>query len=260
MRASWHPVKTIIEKMRYFMGCFVWVKDNSLLRWGKGGTFALISKEGYHPDDWRKVQRRGIAERQSVLKKWICGVIGNIFGTIPKAKGSSPFPSTSPPPRLLTMRKWAGHRIAKLTLPSGIRNSREFQTKHNMEPTSTVQRFIDALPSEDRAQLSDGFHSFEELYETRNALFVALCAAISAAYGEYIFSGNDFLWRSKRHPNGVELEGYFLAGINQESGRQISFHLPIEMWDDFPHNDILDKAPPFDGHTTKDVIERLKDL
>lgn len=41
-----------------------------------------------------------------------------------------------------------------------------------MEPITTVQRFIDALPSEDRAKLSDGFHSFEELYETSSESFL----------------------------------------------------------------------------------------
>lgn len=128
----------------------------------------------------------------------------------------------------------------------------------HMEPITTVQRFIDALPSEDRAKLSDGFHSFEELYETRNALFVALCQEIYLAQE---FGGREnSTWRSKRHPNGIELEGYFLAGINYQSGQQISFRLPIEMWDDFSHNEILDKAPDFDGHTTQDVIQRLKEL
>ena len=127
-----------------------------------------------------------------------------------------------------------------------------------MEPITTVQRFIDALPAEARAQLSDGFHSFEELYETRNALFVALCQGIYISRHEAGFKNTT--WRSKRHSDGTELDGWFLAGINYQSGQQISFHLPIDMWDDFVFALTLDTAPPFDGHTTKDVIERLKDL
>lgn len=127
-----------------------------------------------------------------------------------------------------------------------------------MTGTKYVQTLIDALPAEDRAQLSDGFHSFEELYETRDALFVALCGTI------YVWQHNGGLknstWRSKRHSDGTELDGWFIAGINYQSGQQISFHLPIEMWDDFVFALTLDTAPPFDGHTTKDVIERLKEL
>ena len=128
----------------------------------------------------------------------------------------------------------------------------------------TIQFQIDALPAEDRAQLSDGFHSFEELYETRNALI--LCLARTRYYRammEHKLPQHYSVWmpwRSKIHSDGTTQEGWFLLGFDYRKGKQVSFHLPMKMWDDCYFATELDKAPPFDGHTTKDVIERLKAL
>jgi hypothetical protein len=49
-------------------------------------------------------------------------------------------------------------------------------------------------------------------------------------------------------------------GINTEQGEQISYHLPDKYWNETSMVSTLDKAPEWDGHTSTDVLERLKQL
>lgn len=135
------------------------------------------------------------------------------------------------------------------------------------EPTSTVQRFIDALPSKDRAKLSDGFHSFEELDEIRKAYNAALFNewggqlddSCKKPYGSIVAKYD--VHKSIRHHDG-ELcfgGGWFIVCATLPTG-QISNHYRMEDWDLFRVPEVEKAKYPFDGHTTKDVIERLKDL
>lgn len=96
-------------------------------------------------------------------------------------------------------------------------------------------------------ETSDGYHSFNELYEHRHALFLALLS-IKATGG----------WMSKKHDDGSEMDGWFIAGIRLKEG-DISYHLPMHLWDACVKTgaEVLDKAPKWDGHTSKDVIDRL---
>lgn len=59
-------------------------------------------------------------------------------------------------------------------------------------------------------KISDGYHTFGELYEHRIALFIALCRAIEG-------TEND-AW--KMPPK----DGWFLMGIGKEKGKQITYH------------------------------------
>lgn len=109
-------------------------------------------------------------------------------------------------------------------------------------------------------RISDGYHTFDELYDHRIALFKALMWAYW-----------DKAWASKVHHDGSTYEGWFIAGIHTPSG-DITYHLPMKDWDDlFMCRDdgtgnnnkcilTLDKAPEFDGHTSEDVLQRLKTL
>jgi hypothetical protein len=45
--------------------------------------------------------------------------------------------------------------------------------------------------------------------------------------------------------------------MNYMFGTQITYHLPMDRWSDAPGVE-LDHAPEFDGHSSSDVIERLK--
>jgi hypothetical protein len=106
----------------------------------------------------------------------------------------------------------------------------------------------------DTNKISDGYHTFGELYEHRIALFLALAWEIDNQ-----FSGP--VWKSKRHSDGSIWDGWFIMGIGIEKGKQISYHLPDKYWHDATSwVEELDRAPEFDGHTSADVIDRLDRL
>jgi hypothetical protein len=104
-------------------------------------------------------------------------------------------------------------------------------------------------------ETSDGYHTFNELYEHRDALFIALCAMLSEVNGFGLYEA--LPWRSKLHSDGTMFDGWFIMGIRREPGHQISYHLPIAYWERTRFCLELDRAPPFDGHTSADVIQRL---
>ena len=97
-------------------------------------------------------------------------------------------------------------------------------------------------------KVSDGYHTFDELYEHRHALFIALMSNCER-YER---------WYSLAHSDGSEMEGWFIAGIKLPSG-QISYHLPIRLIEEMEVMQVrcLDIAPAWDGHTSADVIQRL---
>ena len=99
-------------------------------------------------------------------------------------------------------------------------------------------------------ETSDGYHTFNELYEHRITLFIALCKMAATKYLP--------VWRSRVHSDGTSIPGWFVLGIGITEGYQITYHLPDARWDEtsFAGND----CPEFDGHTSADVIERLKRL
>lgn len=117
----------------------------------------------------------------------------------------------------------------------------------------------------DEMIVSDGHHTMDELYDHRITLFVALCMSLAVykalpdSYSEIDYG----VWRSKRHSDG-ELcfgnENWFVMGIGKEAGKQITYHLPIERWDECSFAEELETAPEFDGHTSEDVLNRLKEI
>lgn len=104
----------------------------------------------------------------------------------------------------------------------------------------------------------DGYHTFDELYEHRIALFIALCKQINRQpYSEDKKYG---LWRSELHSDGTNYKGWFILGIGKEKGKQITYHIPAKYWQDTGFAETLEKAPDFDGHTPEDVLIRLENL
>jgi hypothetical protein len=101
--------------------------------------------------------------------------------------------------------------------------------------------------------ISDGYHTFGELYEHRIVLYIALCKA------EDVVSGGNS-WRSKLHSDGSVWDGWFILGINKKAGCQITYHLPMSKWNDCEFAETLEKTPEWDGHTSEDVLKRIKDL
>lgn len=107
--------------------------------------------------------------------------------------------------------------------------------------------------------VSDMFHSFDELYEHRIRLFIALCNMDSTFSTEV--GAENRVWASKFHHDGTSLNGWFIMGIFKEEDEQVTYHIPDKYWDEISEfAEILPKAPEWDGHTSKDVLERLKNL
>lgn len=108
-------------------------------------------------------------------------------------------------------------------------------------------------------EVSDGYHTFNELYEHRITLFVALCKNLQEIWG--LENPSKYkVWRSKLHSDGSSFEGWFILGIGTGKGRQITYHLPLSQWEKTNFADTLEKAPEFDGHTSQDVLQRLREL
>ena len=105
----------------------------------------------------------------------------------------------------------------------------------------------------DPKELTDGYHTMAELYEHRHALF---CALIAAPKGD----NHNASFKSWRHSDG-ELcfgGGWFVAGLYlKHTGQLVTYHLPEAWWEVCPAAE-LETAPPWDGHTSEDVLARLK--
>ena len=107
-------------------------------------------------------------------------------------------------------------------------------------------------------EVSDGYHTFDELYDHRITLFIALCKQLT--HQPYDNDAKFGVWRSKRHSDGSMFDGWYVMGIGFEPGLQVTYHLPLARWEEASFAQILEVAPDFDGHTSSDVLERLKDL
>ena len=99
----------------------------------------------------------------------------------------------------------------------------------------------------DTSEISDGYHTFAELYECR-MLYNALAANAMP----------DKATKSWRHSDG-ELcfgGGWFVVVLDLPAG-QVTNHYPAKEWDLFQ---IPEGAPPpFDGHTPQEAAERLRE-
>jgi len=69
-------------------------------------------------------------------------------------------------------------------------------------------------------KISDGYHTFDELYEHRVRLYLALCK-----------HGPKFVWKSRKHSDGTSYPGWFLLGMNTVPGLQMTYHIPDKYWD-----------------------------
>lgn len=104
------------------------------------------------------------------------------------------------------------------------------------------------VPEEGMGQVSDGYHTFDELYEHRCLLFMMVMCA-----------NPKWSWVSKKHHDNSEWDGWFIAGFEHPYSDGITYHLPNKYWDMIPGDVVRrDKAPEWDGHTSEDVLDRIK--
>lgn len=129
---------------------------------------------------------------------------------------------------------------------------------------SEINEEIKALDDYAIGNISDGYHTFNELYEHRVVLYIAFCKAIQKPkyYGDSrnTYGDERIVWRSKKHNDGTMYNGWFIMGINKEKGKQITYHLPEKYWDSCAFADTLEKAPKWDSHTPMDVLTRLAEM
>ena len=103
--------------------------------------------------------------------------------------------------------------------------------------------------------ISDGYHTFGELYDFRLVYNAAL-------FNEWAKQGKYGVHKSNKHHDGEYPFGkhdWFIVTALLPTG-QISNHYTMEHWNlfDVPS---FDKAQwEFDGHTSQDVLTRLKAL
>lgn len=96
--------------------------------------------------------------------------------------------------------------------------------------------------------VSDGYHTFNELYHHRAVLFSVICNTFK-----------DKAWKSKKHDTGDMFDGMFIVGIETPQG-QATYHYDINpYWDMFKVKE-LPNAPKWDGHTPEEAIRRISML
>ena len=131
------------------------------------------------------------------------------------------------------------------------------RTVELLKPTPDTDKIT--IDMEYNGNVSDGYHTFNELYEHRITLLIALCKQLDAHCNDY----ESPVWMSKLHFDGSKFDGWFIMGINEKKGEQITYHLPMSKWEECKKIRTireLKKAPEFDGHSPADVLERLRRL
>lgn len=93
----------------------------------------------------------------------------------------------------------------------------------------------------DMGEVSDGDHTFNELYMHRTTLFnIILC------------QNKDNAWKSKLHYDGTMFDDYFIAGVTTPEG-EYTYHQHMDYWDKFDVEE-RERAPEWDGHKSEDIV------
>ena len=116
--------------------------------------------------------------------------------------------------------------------------------------TDTEQKRIKAICKvahvDDISDLSDGYHTFKQLYYQRMILFATL-----------VKQNRDKAWKSFKHSDG-ELcfgGGWFIVGVDTPQG-SYTYHYEKKYWDMFDCKE-LQCGKEWDGHTEEDVTRLL---
>lgn len=111
---------------------------------------------------------------------------------------------------------------------------------------SRIKAICDVAHIKDIGELSDGFHTFNQLYHQRMMLFAVI-----------VKQNKERAWKSLRHEDG-ELcfgGGWFIVGIDTPEG-SYTYHYENKYFDLFDC-EILDYEKHWDGHAEKDVTRLL---
>jgi len=107
---------------------------------------------------------------------------------------------------------------------------------------------LEQQPCEDKGEVSDGYHTFNQLYHQRAMLFATL-----------VNEHPDISWKSFKHSDGhycFDEDGeMFIVGIDTPEG-SYTYHYHKKYWDLFKCKE-LECGKEWDGHTEKDVTRLL---
>ena len=121
-----------------------------------------------------------------------------------------------------------------------------FECNSNTTRQEFIQGYIDANKGShiETGLISDGYHTFDELYFHRMILFSVLCK---------IYKNNS--WKSRKHSNGEYPFGdkdWFIVGITTSEG-DYTYHYHMEFWGHFEGVKELEFGKKWDGHLPKDI-------
>ncbi|MES9681727.1 hypothetical protein ABWK22_02180 [Gottfriedia acidiceleris] len=97
---------------------------------------------------------------------------------------------------------------------------------------------------ESKKDISDGHHTFGELYYHRMMLFNVICKVYK-----------DKAWKSWKHDDGTMFNNSFIVGVDTPEG-QYTYHYNEKYFDVFDVKE-LEFAPKYDGHQPKDITRLL---
>ena len=111
---------------------------------------------------------------------------------------------------------------------------------------SRIKAICEIANVKDIGDLSDGYHTFNDLYYQRMMLFAAL-----------VKQNKDKAWKSWKHEDGEFCfgGGWFIVGIDTPEG-SYTYHYEEQYYDLFECEELLE-AKHWDGHTEKDVTRLL---
>lgn len=137
-------------------------------------------------------------------------------------------------------RKYDGKRPNEVALYESFLNDFKMaKERSKMKFVDEINKMIQELECS-RGEVSDGSHTFNELYYHRMVLFAIICN-----------THQNLAWKSYTHADGEVWDGYFIVGVTTPQGNY-TYHYQNQYWDVFNVKE-LEKAPEWDGHTAKDV-------
>ena len=105
-------------------------------------------------------------------------------------------------------------------------------------------------------EISDGWHTFDDLYEFRKVYNALL-------FNEWAHQDMYKVHKSRKHNDGEYPFGnpkWFIVSALLPGGKLISNHYHIDDWDLFNIDEVPQALFCYDGYTSADVLNRLKSL
>ena len=124
---------------------------------------------------------------------------------------------------------------------------------NNEQLNESIQLLDKKVEGFDTGRISDGYHTFDELYEHRIKLYLALVSLVSDN------PDIDIVW-SRKHDDGSSFKGWIIVMMtNKANQEQISYHIKEEWIKVLKLMQIqeVELAPKWDGHTSDDVLDRI---